>query len=103
MAERRYYLRGEIDIANASQLRADLQREVIEHDADLLVDCSQLTFIDSHGIAVLLEAQRNLETGGRALLLVEVGDGPRQVFEALGLSDLVGVDRSAKSGSAEPL
>jgi anti-anti-sigma factor len=91
MEERRLTLRGEIDLNNAPQLRANLRREVAEHDADLLVDCGQLTFIDSHGIAVLLEAHRNLESGGRRLLLVNVADGPREVFEALGLSDLVSV------------
>jgi anti-anti-sigma factor len=102
MAERRHFLRGEIDIANASLLRADLRREVAEHNSDLLVDCSELTFIDSHGIAVLLEAHRNLETGGRHLRLVNVTDGPRQVFAALGLSDLVGVSSCTTNGSAEP-
>src|SRR4029079_6254012 len=49
MEERRLTLRGEIDLNNAPQLRANLRREVAEHDADLLVDCGQLTFIDSHG------------------------------------------------------
>jgi stage II sporulation protein AA (anti-sigma F factor antagonist) len=101
MAERRYCLRGEIDLNNASRLRADLKHEVAEQNAVLLVDCSQLTFIDSHGIAVLLEAHRNVEAGGGHLLLVDVQEGPRQVFEALGLSDLIRVNGSAKNGSAE--
>src|SRR3954471_4023338 len=93
MAEYRLMLRGEVDLIAAADVRADL-RALIAHDgAHLLIDCSRLTFIDSTGVAVLLEANRDLEADGRHMLIVNVPEGPRRVFEVLGLTDLLRYDR----------
>jgi anti-anti-sigma factor len=93
MAEHRYALRGEVDIAAVEEIRPDLMGAIARDRSHLLVDCSGLTFIDSSGIAMLLEADRELETDGRHMLIVNVPAGPSRVFEALGLTDLLRYDR----------
>jgi anti-anti-sigma factor len=93
MADARYCLRGVVDLANAAEIRADLSRMISSSDAHLLVDCTQLTFIDSTGIAVLLEANQRLEAAGRHMLVFNVQDGPRRTFDGLGLADLLRYDR----------
>jgi anti-anti-sigma factor len=93
MAEHRYFLRGEVDIGSAPRVRADLLAAIGRDQAHLLVDCAQLTFIDSTGIAVLLEANRELEADGRHMLIVNIPPGLRRVFEVLGLTDLMRYDR----------
>ena len=77
----------------AAELRLDLMAIVARDHHHLLVDCSGLTFIDSSGVAVLLEVNRELETDGRHMLIVNVPRTPRRVFEALGLADLLRYDR----------
>ena len=84
----------ELDIAAAGQARADL-RAAIARGGDLLVDCSELSFIDSSGVAVLLEANQHLEAEGCHLALVNVRDQPRQTLEWLGLTDLLRDDRES--------
>src|SRR3954451_14381075 len=91
--EYRYSLNGEIDIPNAPQLRADLKRAVDTEGAHLLVDCTHLSFIDSTGSAVLLEANAAIEADGRHMLILNVDGAPRLAFEALGLTDLFRYDR----------
>jgi anti-sigma B factor antagonist len=86
-------LRGAIDLANAPALRSDLSEAIERNGSHLLVDCTQLTFIDSTGITVLLEANRKLEVDGRHMLIVAVPDRTRPVFEMLGLSDILRYDR----------
>lgn len=93
MAEYRYSLSGEVDLAVAPIVRRDLARAINTRGTHLLIDCSQLTFIDSTGIAVLLEANQELEADGRHMLILNVQRGPRRVFEALGLTDLLRFDR----------
>ena len=88
----RYFLRGEFDLEVVAQVRADLMGAVADNDAHLLVDCRDLTFIDSTGIAVLLEANRELEDDGRHLLIVNIAPEQRRVFEVLGLTDLLRYD-----------
>ena len=91
--EYRHSLNGEIDVATAPQLRSDLKRALDAEGANLLVDCTHLTFIDSSGIAVLLEANAALEAEGRHMLLLNVDGAPRLAFETLGLTDLFRYDR----------
>ena len=95
MSEHRYCLRGEFDLAVASEVRADLMAAIAQNDAHLLVDCRGLTFIDSTGIAVLLEVNRELEGAGRHMLLVNVQPEPRRAFEILGLTDLLRYERES--------
>ena len=92
MAEYWYCLRGAIDIATAPQLRTDLAAVIAQNGAHVVIDCTGLSFIDSGGIAVLLDAQRALESTGRHLVLVNVGRAPRRTFEVLGLTDLLQYD-----------
>jgi anti-sigma B factor antagonist len=93
MAENRYRMSGEVDLSTAPLVRSELARLISADDAHLLIDCAQLTFIDSTGVAVLLEANQKLEAGGRHLLLLNVQRGPRRVLETLGLSDLLRFER----------
>jgi len=93
MGERRYALRGEVDIAAVERIRPDLMGVIARDRHHLLVDCSALTFIDSSGVAMLLEADRELEADGRHMLIVNVPEVPRRVFAVLGLTDLLRYDR----------
>jgi anti-sigma B factor antagonist len=95
MAETRHTVGGEIDLSTAPLLRSDLARLISANDGDVFVDCAQLTFIDSTGVAVLLEANQKLEADGRHLVILNVQRGPRLVFESLGLSDLLRFERES--------
>ena len=93
MAELRYSLRGDVDQSVAVKVRNDLHVIVSASDAHLLIDCTQLTYIDSLGIAILLEANRDLEVQGRHMLIANVPLPQRSLFQGLGISDLLRCDR----------
>jgi anti-anti-sigma factor len=97
MSEQRFCLRGEVDIDTAPRVRADLQALMAHDSAHLLIGCSGRTFIDSTGVAMLLEANRDVEAGGRHMLIVNVPEGSRRVFDVLGLTDLFRYDRELTS------
>jgi anti-anti-sigma factor len=64
---------GELDLATASQLRAPLLAAVNQRpDSRVAVDLTNCAFIDSQGIATLLEAYRIL-----------AGEGPSEQTERL--------------------
>jgi anti-anti-sigma factor len=91
----RYLLNGDVDLASAPKVRADLKRLVREGDGPLDIDCSGLVFIDSQGIAVILEAHRDLAALGRDMRILNVPEQPQQAFHALGLSDLLEIERES--------
>jgi anti-anti-sigma factor len=77
-------LRGEIDLANSEELRRDVEA-VLRDDADLMIDCSELTFIDSMGMGVLWRARARLSATGHRLYLLNVNDKVRPALDAVGL------------------
>jgi anti-sigma B factor antagonist len=93
MAEQSFPLPDELDIGAVAQVRPALRAAVARGDDDLVVDCSELVFIDSTGVALLLEADRALRADGRQLTLVNVKDQPRELLEWLGLNDMIRFDR----------
>ena len=86
-SEHRFFVRGEIDIANAADLQTDLDIEIRAHDDDIVVDCCGLTFIDSSGLAVLVQAQQRLQELGRTLRVTNADHMTERLFEIMGLTN----------------
>jgi anti-sigma B factor antagonist len=91
MAERRYPVRGDIDIAASTGLQAKLLVLVNATRDDLVLDCAELEFIDSSGIAVLIHTQRLLELDGRGFRLENVQGMARRALAVLGLEEILGL------------
>jgi len=89
---------GEIDLDAAPRLRRVLERAAADSSGDLVVDLSDVTFMDCSGLAPLLEAKNRLK--GRLTL----HGVPQRVLELLRLTDLQAVfgvnDESATISSA---
>jgi anti-sigma B factor antagonist len=91
MGECRYSLRGEVDLATAPSLRDDLQG-FVRPGTTLVVDCSELAFIDSQGIAVLFDTHRALEAAGGKLVIANIPQSARRPFDILGLRGMLADD-----------
>jgi anti-anti-sigma factor len=82
-------LSGEIDIATAPFVAAELLAASLETLSTVLIlDCSDLRFIDSSGVNMLVQLGRLTE---KRIELVNLAPGPRQVFEVAGLGDFFGL------------
>lgn len=60
-------LLGELDASTADELRTVLE-SIAETRGDIELDCSELTFMDSSGLHVLLGVARGLGSDGRVLV-----------------------------------
>jgi len=79
----RVALRGELDLGSAEQL----ERALAEAGDEVLLDLSGLTFMDSTGVRVLLEAA---ERGGPGLRMVPPRDGDARVaIDETGIAPLL--------------
>jgi anti-anti-sigma factor len=87
---------GDIDPDTAPSLAASIADAIIQGDEDLLLDCSELTFIDTTGIRVLVAAEEILESEGRQMVMVSVPAAPRRVFELLTLTHLLASTATAR-------
>jgi anti-sigma B factor antagonist len=76
-----FQLEDEIDLHYAPTLRALFQAKVNQRCPSLVVDLSGVPFIDSSGIAVLLEYLRDAAEFGGQFCLAAPTDHVRHVFE----------------------
>jgi anti-sigma B factor antagonist len=81
---------GEIDVATSPELRRELHQLADREPASLVLDLSDVTFIDSSGLGVLVGALKRLreEDRGDILVLEGLQEPVRKVFDITGLTDL---------------
>jgi anti-anti-sigma factor len=82
---RTYRLIGELDISNAETLAAAVERDAQE-EGDISLDLSELIFMDSSGIRVLLRIIDRLDGRGE-LVLLSPTSSVRHVISVMGLED----------------
>lgn len=82
------WLRGELDMATAPELRDELGQLASEDPAPVTIDLSDLTFIDSTGLSVLVGALKLLRQQGGDMVLRSPGPGTRKVLEITGLTEV---------------
>lgn len=83
-----YKLRGSLDLATAPTVRAALTEATEKGDRDLIVDLSQLEFLDSTGLGVLIGAHRRAAERGASFRLI-ICDGP--ISRLLNITGLIAV------------
>jgi len=83
--DNRFFVRGAIDSANAAHLQVDLDEEIGTSDDDLVIDCRELSFIDSSGLGLLLNTQQTLRELGRRLRIVNADHATQRVLQLMGL------------------
>jgi anti-anti-sigma factor len=86
-------LRGEIDISNARDLFAAIDDAIPNGTATIVVDVSEVTYLDSAGVKLLVQLADRLRTRRRELRLVVPERSPiRAVLELTGLLRLIPSD-----------
>jgi anti-sigma B factor antagonist len=77
---------GELDFARVGDFRAALSDAAREGAAVVVVDLSQVSFIDSSGLGAIVELHSRLRRGGRRLAVVAPsGSAPAVLFDLAGL------------------
>jgi anti-anti-sigma factor len=85
---------GEIDLATASTVEHELLRAEQSHDL-VALDLSNLSFMDSTGLHVIVVADRRMRERGGRLLIVQGPPQIRRVFELTGVADHMELVRDA--------
>jgi len=78
-------VRGEVDLHNAAQLRSQLHDLCNVTKPQVIVDLSQVSFIDSTGIGVLVGALKRAREASGDMIIVGAKDRVHRIFEITGL------------------
>lgn len=74
-------LEGEIDLHVSPRISASMATMVAEKPKQIVVDLSKVSYIDSSGLAVLIEGMQNVAGYGGKFALAGLQDGVRPIFE----------------------
>ncbi len=89
-AENTWYLSltGEIDIYNAPDLKASLISLIEEKKGNMVIDCSQLKYIDSTGLGVLISALRRVKDYDGGITICHLKPYIQKIFALTGLDKI---------------
>src|SRR3954464_15803070 len=80
-------VRGELDIESVAQLRTTLDELSAAGWENVVLDVRELTFIDSMGLPLLLEADRTARRTGRSFAIVDGSPAVARLLEVVGLTE----------------
>jgi anti-sigma B factor antagonist len=93
---------GEIDMATAPMLGRELTSAIESGDGPVVLDLTEVTFLDSSGLRVAIVAHRDLGDRGRRLAVVCDPEGHvRRTFALAGLADVLDLHPSREAALAE--
>lgn len=72
---------GEVDLYSSPELRKVILKSVPSGKGDLAIDLSGVTYIDSSGVATLVEGLRSARENGSGFVLVMPSPAVTQVLE----------------------
>ena len=96
------WLHGDHDIATKVAVVVTIARAAQRDDADLLVDLSEVTFMDASTIGALVGSRNRLRARSRSLLLRSPSPCARRVIDLCGLAHLVVSSEAGNPADAAP-
>ena len=81
-------LEGEIDLHRSPQVKESLELLIEQMVPRILIDLSAVSYIDSSGLAVLIETMQRIVAYGGKFALFGLRDGVRGIFEIARLDQI---------------
>ena len=94
-------LTGEVDATNSEELYGVLESVVLQLPRLLIVDLSELTFMDSTGLRMLLRSSRELDQQGGVLVLAAPQVSVARVLQLTRADQLIPVYETVADAIAE--
>lgn len=91
---------GEVDLHASPQLRAELQHCALEKAPVLLVDFTNVEYIDSSGLATFIEYVRDAESFKGKIALFGLKKKVRTIFDLVRLNELFTLTETAEAAQA---
>ena len=96
------YLTGEIDHCVAEGLRNEIEMLIVAHDPHrLILDFSQVSFMDSSGIGLLMGRYRALGMRGKCVQVINVNSHIAKLLRLSGVGKYIEICGSEKSAGEQ--
>ena len=82
---------GQLDTQAAAKLDAEI-RPYLEMVHDIVFDASELIYISSSGLRILLSAKKNIDLIGGTVKIINTPGPVRSIFDVTGFSDILDIE-----------
>lgn len=90
------FLKGEIDVYTAEKLKEALIPLTNIEKSDVVVDLSQVSYIDSTGLGIFIGALKATHQHESSLKLIGMTERTRRLFRITGLDEVIHIEDSAR-------
>jgi anti-anti-sigma factor len=88
-------LEGEIDMSNAGEIGDTLGRQVVNEALGLVLDLTDVGYLDSAAIQIIFELREGLRTRGQLIRIVVVpGSAAADALRVAGVPAAIGIDET---------
>jgi anti-anti-sigma factor len=89
--ERTIAIKGRLDTLTAPELQPTLL-EAVKTDKRTVLDFDELEYVSSAGLRVLLMAEKAAKSANSELVIRNVSDGIREIFDMTGFSGILTIE-----------
>ena len=79
---------GEVDVAVAAPFREALQKAVDSGTEEIYLDLSDMDYIDSTGIGILIDTKKNVMKPGQQFILIHPKRSIAKLFQLTGVDQI---------------
>ncbi|GEK57475.1 anti-sigma factor antagonist [Marinococcus halophilus] len=83
---------GEVDAYTAPELKANLNPLTEEEGVEVIVDLTDVSYIDSTGLGIFIGALKSAENHGATLRLTGLNERVKRLFTITGLDEVITID-----------
>lgn len=84
-------IEGEVDFTNSLEVRQWLKDYCEQTQGEVKLDLSKLSYIDSSGLAILIEIRKFLKNSNRSVVIVAVSGQVQKLFTLTQIGELFGI------------
>lgn len=81
-------LKGELDTAAATEVSEKLEPLYSANGKDVVIDCTELEYISSSGLRILISILKGAKNGGSKVVMKNLNDDIKDVFKLTGFINL---------------
>lgn len=86
-------LKGEADISSSQTLKDTLYTIIEENNANIKLDCTDLVYIDSTGLGILVGALKKIKQHEHNIILFGLKDNIKKLFYITGLDKIFVIEQ----------
>lgn len=83
---------GEIDIYTSQSFKSELNEVIKLCEGNLYIDCTELTYIDSTGLGILVGALKEIRKDNNDIYICKLKDNIKKLFLITGLDKLFKIE-----------